>query len=285
MSKELLSVKNDYIFKRVFANPQNGSALADFLKAVLDLPESEFDRLDLADPHVQRRHKDDKLGILDVKVYTASGKVIDIEIQVLPEADLKERILFYLTRLLSDQAERGGDYANIRKVISVVITDFQLIDDSAHYHNRYYLHDPNTGSTFTDIVEVNTLELPKLPEESDESNLWDWLRFMKVRKESEMAELAKKNPQIEKVVATLREMSEDEIEWELALNRQRDMMAERGRWKYAMQKGMEKGIEKGIEKGERDKAVAIAKKLKEQDIPIEIIATSTGLSINEIKSL
>jgi predicted transposase/invertase (TIGR01784 family) len=197
----------------------------------------------------------------------------------------------------------------------------ELIDDSTHYHNRYRLHDSETGSTFTDLLEINTLELPKLPAESDQSALWDWLRFIKVEKESEMEALARKNPQIRKAVGALRIMSADERERERALNHQRDLMAAHGRLEYAKAEGIEigksegieigksegieigknegiqigknegiqigknEGIEIGEQRGEHAKAVAVARKLKEKSLPPGEIAEISGLPADEIERL
>ena len=52
-----------------------------------------------------------------------------------------------------------------------------------------------------------------------------------------------------------------------------------------IQKGIQEGIQKGIQEGEYKKAVNIALALKTQQIPIEIIAEATGLSIKEIEAL
>jgi len=47
----------------------------------------------------------------------------------------------------------------------------------------------------------------------------------------------------------------------------------------------EKGIEKGIEKGEHNKAVEIAKNLKNEDLSVDLIAKATGLSTDEVEKL
>ena len=52
-----------------------------------------------------------------------------------------------------------------------------------------------------------------------------------------------------------------------------------------IKEGMEKGMEKGIKEGEKKKGLEIAKKLLAYNTPLEIIANSTGLSIEEIKKL
>ena len=52
-------------------------------------------------------------------------------------------------------------------------------------------------------------------------------------------------------------------------------------YKHAEEKGIEKGIEKGMEKGRKE----IALNLLTYNTPIDVIAKSTGLSIEEIKKL
>ena len=52
-----------------------------------------------------------------------------------------------------------------------------------------------------------------------------------------------------------------------------------------IKEGMEKGMEKGMKEGEKKKGLEIAKKLLDYNTPLDIIANSTGLSIEEIKKL
>ncbi|MBV3429565.1 transposase [Prevotella copri] len=52
-----------------------------------------------------------------------------------------------------------------------------------------------------------------------------------------------------------------------------------------IKEGMEKGMEKGLKEGEKKKSLEIAKKLLAYNTPLDIIANSTGLSIEEIKKL
>ena len=56
-------------------------------------------------------------------------------------------------------------------------------------------------------------------------------------------------------------------------------------YKHAEEKGIKKGIEKGIEKGEKKRNKEIALNLLTYNTPIDVIAKSTGLSIEEIKKL
>jgi predicted transposase/invertase (TIGR01784 family) len=54
---------------------------------------------------------------------------------------------------------------------------------------------------------------------------------------------------------------------------------------YARQEGMIKGIEKGIEKGKLEEAIAIAKEMKKDGLPLAQISKFTKLSAEEIEKL
>jgi predicted transposase/invertase (TIGR01784 family) len=246
MSTELLSVKNDYVFKRIFGDIKNTDILADFLKSVLDIPDEDYEHIDVVDPHIQRRFPEDKLIILDVKVHTASGDIIDIEIQVDDLTGFRERIAYYASSMMTDQVGRGGEYAEIKRVISIVITDFELIDDIP-YHHSFRLYDKHTGVEFTDTIEIDTLELPKLPQENDSSKLWPWLKLMKTREENEMEELAKENPMIGKTIGVLKQLSEDETERLIAEAREKARRDAVARLRLATEKGIAIGKEEGVD--------------------------------------
>ena len=234
MEKEYLSPKSDIIFKLIFGDERSIEILTGFLKAVLDIPESDYENVSIVDPHLLRQHEGDKLGILDVKVKTKSQKVIDIEIQIRPKPHLEKRVVLYLSKMVVEQIGTGRDYAKIQRAISIIITDYTLKHDNDKsekdlklkhdnkksdkdlklkhdnkYHNRYSLCD-KTGKQFTDILEVNTLELSKLPETADGTALWAWLKFLKSESKEEFEMVAEKNPTIGKAVARLVELSQDE---------------------------------------------------------------------------
>jgi predicted transposase/invertase (TIGR01784 family) len=292
MSKELLSVKNDYVFKRIFGDVNNTDILADFLGSVLDIPEGDYDHLEIVDPHLLKRFPEDKFGILDVRVHTVSGKHIDVEIQINELGGFRERIVYYSSSMVTGQMRRGGDYANIKRVISIIITDFKMIETNELYHHRFRLYDDKAGVQFTDTVEINTLELPKLPEKPD-GRLWSWLKLMDTQEEDEMAELAKENPMIRKTVGVLKELSEDEAERMIAFSQEMARMDERARISFATEKGIAEGLAEGLAEGKAkgraegkaESKIEIARNLKAESFDAALIAKITGLSPEEIEKL
>ncbi|MDR0587695.1 MAG: Rpn family recombination-promoting nuclease/putative transposase, partial [Burkholderiales bacterium] len=101
MKNKPLSPKYDVVFKAVFGDLANVFILTDFLKAVLDLPEDEYQEIALVDPHLLRETKADKLGILDLRITTQSGSQISVEIQVCPQPAIWKRMQYYNARLLT----------------------------------------------------------------------------------------------------------------------------------------------------------------------------------------
>jgi len=59
----LLPVISDFIFKLIFGDQRNVDILGEFLKSVLDIPDSEYDHIPVVDPHVKKEAHDDKYGM------------------------------------------------------------------------------------------------------------------------------------------------------------------------------------------------------------------------------
>ena len=225
METEILSPTNDWIFKLLFGDERNKSILIDLLGSFVELPQEEFE-LTYLDTHLKPESEDDKLGIIDVKVKTKTGKVIDIEIQVDPVKYIGRRLSFYKSKLIVEQISKSEMYSVIQKVICICITNYDLFPGKTDYINHFMFYNPKNGLLFKDIPEeIYTLELPKVPAQNDGSGLWDWLKFLKSKNKEEFEMVAVRNPEIRKAVDTLYELSSDEqvrLDYERRLKALRD---------------------------------------------------------------
>jgi predicted transposase/invertase (TIGR01784 family) len=141
MAKPFYFARNDAMFKLIFGDNRDVEPLAAFLQAALDLPAEDLAEITIIDPAIAPDRPGGKLGILDVRARTATGKMIDIEIQLCDHAALRERIMFYLARMVSDQIGSGDQYREIKQSICILITDFVLVpENEVYYHNRYQLY-------------------------------------------------------------------------------------------------------------------------------------------------
>ena len=295
--KNFLSPRNDFVFKRLFGDMSDTGILTAFLKSTLSLPPEDYEEVTLVDPHLRRNDPDDKLGILDVRVKTASGRMIDIEIQIMSAPGMRERIVFYLAKMVTEQVGSGDSYRKIQPSICILITDYRLINENRDYHNQYRLHDPKTGSEFTDLLEVHTLELPKLPKNEDGTVLWDWLKFLDARKEEDLAMLTEKNVEVKKAVGKLMELSTDEQTRLLAESREKlqwDINSiKHGAWEEGVEIGVQKGRKEGKKEGKKEgreegrsgALLAVARTALARNMPLDEIVVLTGLSLDEIKAL
>jgi predicted transposase/invertase (TIGR01784 family) len=280
MPKRILSPKSDFVFKLIFGDQRNTDILADFLKAALKLPAEEYDHLVIVNPYLKREFEDDKLGILDVKVHTKSGIVINVEIQMATSPELRDRIVLYIAKMLTEQVKKGDTWDTAEQVISIIIMDDILLPEETGYYNKYGLCNLESGKLFSDLLGVNILELTKLPKKADGNPLWYWGRFFKSEKEEEFAMVAEKEPGVKKAVGVLMELSEDE--------RNAMIQDARDRWltdqKNALNHKYRLGLQKGREELQQEK-LEIARKLKVRGTPPEQIAEDTGLPLETIEKL
>jgi predicted transposase/invertase (TIGR01784 family) len=262
---DFFSPTDDYMFKLLFGTEQGIEQLTDFLKSVLKLSAEEYDEITIVDPHLPRTNKDDKLGVLDVTVRTKSGRLIDVEIQVKPSPELRERVAFYGAKMLSRQIKAGNNHIKLKPVIVVLITSHVLAPEEPKYHNRNLICNPDTGVIFTDILEIHTIELPKIPKNQDDTELWWWAKFLSAQSKEEMNMLAAQNPQIGKVVVRYMELSADE--------QTRMIMESRHKLEWDNQARKRAEIEQ------------IVKNLLGMGDSVEKIARATGYPIEDIVAL
>lgn len=285
----LLSPKIDFVFKKIFGDAENTRPLASFLQAALSLPDEEFTKLAIIDPHVNPEYGGDKLCIFDVRAETSSGRKLDVEIQTNPMRDMCNRLQYYTARMVAGQVQEGEGYGGLAQSITIVVADFLMWPGNAQYHHRFRLYESDARVAYPNSIEIHTLELPKIPVDSDESALCNWLRFVSSRSRKEFEALAGKDEVMAEAYATLKVLSADEKERLRAEYREKAIRDEIARQEWAEEegrrKGLEKGLEKGIQEGEAKSKRSIAREMLKDGMPVEGIARWTGLSVTEIGQL
>ena len=242
----------------------------------------KFD-LEFLNPYLKQETALDKLGVLDVRLKTKSGKQIDIEMQMSPQADLAQRAAFYKAKMVIGQIGEGENYDVIQKVILILITDFVCVTegDPVRYHHRFRHYDEVDGVVFGDIEETHIMELPKLPVEEDGSALWDWLRFIDSRDEEDLAMTSRKSAEFKAAVDALYQASAEPSVRYMAEFREKARRDEYSRMKYATQQSLQQGIEQGLKQGMEQ----VAKKALESGMAVREIAAITGLDEQTILAL
>jgi predicted transposase/invertase (TIGR01784 family) len=281
MYMNLMLPKVDIAFKLLFGDERSKNILADLLKAIIpELADEEFEELTIVDPHLKREFLDDKLEVLDVKVRTANGKVFDIEIQVSDIPEMRSRISYYLSNMITEQIGQGGHYSDLKPAVCIVITDYDFVPETARCHTAYRMLELEEHFPFNDLLEIHALNLERLPAEG-EGKLLDWLRFLKAETEEEFKMLSEKSPLINEAYCKLQVMSENEANrmlYEARLKAQRDEQSR-------IQGALKQGLEQGLERGRQEERKEIISQMAEHGMDAKAIAAVTQLSEGEVNSI
>lgn len=73
----IMKPKVDFCFKELMADD---FVRQGFIAAILNIRPGEIVKTELLPTHLRKEHKDDKLGILDVRVVLEDGTQLDMEI-------------------------------------------------------------------------------------------------------------------------------------------------------------------------------------------------------------
>ncbi|MCI6119109.1 MAG: Rpn family recombination-promoting nuclease/putative transposase [Prevotella sp.] len=297
-----ISLLTDFGFMRIFGTAPNKELLINFLnclfngrKVIKDLKYGNQEHV--GDVYVERK------AIFDVYCEDADGEKFIVEMQNASQKYFKDRSLFYSTFPIREQApkEQKWDY-HLSPVYTVAILNYDMHEaafDSSKIRHRVKLCDTSTHRVFYDKLEFIYIEIAKFDKSVDElKTMYDkWLFVLKnlSRLENRPATLRDKIfDRLFKLAEIARLNPAERYEYEDSLKSFRDL---RNCIDYAEEKGIRKGMAKGLakgreegeaiglEKGKKLEKIESARNLKSLGVPIETIATATGLSTDEITTL
>ena len=296
---------NDYVFKKLFGEEKDKIILISFLNALF----KEYDFLpyikdvsiknseNKADSAFENEFYRNHSG-LDIKAKINENTYIDIEVQSKDPANLVNRSIFYNAFTLINEVEEGSFLREIPQVISIWIIKGELNSRSIF---KDYESPIAMSSLKTDKSKLNDkifsisndfniiyIFLDKLKDGILNENLENWLKFIDNQNVTEV-----KDDKIVKAISKMNLFRGDKVmkaiyEAELKARFDKIEYINEGIKKglnEGIKKGKEEGLKEGKEEGLKEGKIEIAKNMFKLNIDINIISQSTGLSIDEIKSL
>ena len=258
-SKEELNIclTNNYAFQKIFKNEE---IVKGFLIALLHLKETDIEELEVTDPFVEGEVKEEKEGILDVKLILNGGKKINIEMQNTYQEDWAERSLFYNCRMFTEGLKKGESYYELPPCIHVGILDFNYLKSPGFYH-RILLKDDTTGELYSSKFQFHVIELSKIATtkgKARKQDLYKWAKLISASTWEEIREDSEGNHYMEKVRDEMIKMSQDESERYLYLREQMAIRDKASQLRSAENIGIRKGellklvtlVQRKIEKGD-----------------------------------
>ena len=286
---KLLDLTSDIVFRTLFTT--NKESLIDLLNAILGFKGDEIiQEIEILNPEILKEHKKDKVSILDIKARNERGELFNVEMQAFSQNHYPSRSLYYWARLYSGQIEEGDSYAELKKVYSINILNFKLIQNE-HYKNDFFiLEKKNPSLKLTDNFQMIFLELPKFDKSLSklEDALDSWLYIIKntsLLKEKDMHILVEKRPKLKTTFHKLKKLSLREKEFFVNWDREKaelDRISLKEQW-YG--EGIEKGRDEGKIEGKEEEKIEIARGMLARGMDSDLISDITGLSKKQIESL
>lgn len=268
-----LNLTNDFVFKKVFGKKGNESILKDLLEAILKI---KIKKIELqTEVELERELIDDKTGVLDIEATIDDNTIIDIEMQMRNQYNMKERSLFYWAGLYYTALKKKGEYKENKRVITINIVNFDMFKEGP-YHEKIELRREYKNILLTNKLEIHFIQLSKFLKEGQEEKdkkMWQWLTFICNKNRKEVERVMKENKEIEKANEELEYLTGDDAVRRIAFLREK---AERD---YIS--NMSGAREEGAKKAK----IEIAKAMLAEGMEKEKIIKITGLTEEEMEEI
>ena len=201
--------------------------------------------------------------------------------QVVDKKNIEKRLLFYWSKMYTQNFKQGKDYSTLEKSIVILFSNYNLdnLKEINKYITKWNIREENYYRTIlTDVLEIYIIELPKFDNTNIEKTnktkkLDSWINFIR----NQVVNVNEENEAIKKAQKVLEDISSNAEERRIAELRLKHIMD---------QKAIEdRGFDKGYSAGKENAIKTIAKKMREQKIEIEKIIELTGLTGKEIEKL
>jgi predicted transposase/invertase (TIGR01784 family) len=306
----------DFGFKKLFGQEAHPDLLIDFLNTFL--PEKhQIKTLEFQDKEQLGPTPADRRAVFDVYCENDKGEKFIVEMQKAEEAYFKDRSLYYVAHPIRAQGQKGKWDFNLKTVYFIGILDFVYDKDDPNplLIREVALKDQH-GKVFYDKLKMTYIQMPVFTKTEEElkTRQEKWLYFLKnlpslkhipaiLKKEKvfqkafQLAELAAM-PETERrqyernlyhywtYLGTI-EFASREGEAKGRAKGKAEGRAE-GRAKGRAEgkaEGKAEGRAEGKAEGETQKAIEIARNLKQEGLPPALIAKTTGLPETEITEL
>ena len=293
MQNEL--IRFDWAMKRLLRDKSNYVVLEGFLSTLLgeDLHICRF-----LESESNQTNKDDKFNRVDILAEDTQGRLLIIEVQNNRELYYFHRILYGVSKTISEYINLGNDYDKVRKIYSINIVYFDLGQGHDYvYHGKTIfrgLHNPNdilhlsvrqqealmgkeAGDVFPEYYVLRVNDFDKVAK----TPLDEWIQFLKTG-EIETSATAKGLPEARERLRVASLSDTDRRAYERDME---NLRYQRSVIKTGWIEGRAEGLKEGIEQGERNKQIEIARSLKQLGMPVETIAQVTLLPPEEVDRL
>ena len=270
--------------------------------------------IELLESESNKEKSDAKYNRVDIKAKNSKDEIILVEIQLDHDTYYLERILFGVSKTITEHIGEGQDYPNVKKVYSINILYFNLgIGTDYLYHGTNTFVGVNTGDTLlfnnkgkkrlrkkrrnNIFPEYYIVRVEQFEQETVKTPLEEWMRYLKTGYISPETTA----PGLQKARERLRVLSmSDEVrrayekylynkiyEKDIVETAREDGWEEgyEGGYESGYEGGYESGYEGGFAEGQTKSQATIIKNMRDLGFDMATICQITGLSEEQVKQL
>lgn len=295
-------IRFDWAMKRMLRDKANFVVLEGLLTVLL---ERKITILEILESEANQTNYDDKFNRVDIKAKEENGDIIIVEIQNTRELYYLERVLYGVSKAITEHISLGNSYAEVKKVYSISILYFDIGKGSDYlYHGVTNFIGVHTGDELSISAKKEGAIIRKMPREVfpeyylirvNEFNkvaktpLEEWISYLKsgeISSDTTAPGLAEAREKLKyyNMSPKERHVYDEHINAVMIQNDVLDTAKLEGRAEGRAE-GLAEGRAEGLAEGRAEEKKALARKFKEAGVSIELIAQSTGLSMEEIAAL
>lgn len=296
MSK-YLNPKADLTFKKVFGEHKN--LVKSLLNSLLPLPENmSIKEIEYLSGDTHHGNIDKKYSIVDVKCTDNFGRTFVVEMQNYWTTAFFSRALYNAVVTYSNQLKKGQAFDELKEVYALSLVNESEIPEGEFnkndfIHEYYFINTKNNEDVHRDIALI-FVDLRKYKEKGCKAGklLADlWLKFLTEIDDStvDVAPELLANDEIAEALEIVERAAYSPAELEAYNKYWLDISTERTALAQSRQEGRREGRREGRQEGRREgrqeEKFDIARQMKSDNMPVDIIAKYTGLSADEIDNL
>ena len=294
MSEYNKYIRFDWAVKRMLRDKANFAVLEGLVTVLIGTP---IKILEILESEGNQENATDKFNRVDIKAKTEQGEIIIVEVQLTRQLYYLQRMLYGVSKAITEHIEIGDKYDKVKKVYSINILYFDLGQgDDYLYHGKTVFKGVHTG----DLLKVNTREQDEIkmrvPEDvfpeyfiirinnfNDVATtpIEEWIDYLKNGRIKEDTV----TPGLQEARKKLQYISMNEKERHAYEAHMDDIMVQNDVLDTAKMEGREEGRAEGREEGRAEEKNDIARTMKEMGMSAEMISKATGLSEEDIERL
>ena len=292
--KEKRLIRFDWAIKRLLRNKADYTVLEGFLSVLLN---DDIKIKNIKESEGNKEHADDKFNRVDMLVENAKGELLIIELQTSAEVDYYLRMLYGVSKAITEHMAASDGYHKVRKVYHINILYFTMGDGSDYvYHGtteyrgihsdtilqltpkqKEFFAKENVRDLYPEYYILCVNEFDNVAK----SSLDEWIYYLK---NTEIPEdfTARGLPEAREKLLFDNMTEEEKSAYLYYLGQTR---FEQNSIRTSYQSGKFDGRVEGKAEGRDEKAIEIAKQMKDAGEPTSKISKFTGLPQSDIEKL